>query len=219
MKKSVAIVLALVLLLVCAVGGTLAWLTASSGTVTNTFTVGDVDISLDETDTDDSNEDGSTTDRDTENHYDKILPGGTYAKDPIVHIAENSEDCYVFVTVANGLADYEPDADDTAAEGEAETIAEQMIANGWTKLKDEDGAEVWYYGANGTLTVAHANEDLTVFTSFTIDGDKVGTEAEINAVNTAKIIVNAYAIQANHLTGKSIEDIWAAAKTASVSAA
>ena len=39
-KKGLAMVLALVLLAVCAVSGTLAWLTAKSDTVVNTFTIG-----------------------------------------------------------------------------------------------------------------------------------------------------------------------------------
>ena len=47
-KKGLAMVLALVLLAVCAVSGTLAWLTAKSDVVTNTFTTSDIKVKLEE---------------------------------------------------------------------------------------------------------------------------------------------------------------------------
>lgn len=50
-KRTLTLVIALVLVAVCAVGGTLAWL-MDTDTVTNTFTVGNVDISLTESDAD-----------------------------------------------------------------------------------------------------------------------------------------------------------------------
>ncbi|MEI3086329.1 MAG: hypothetical protein V8S87_10245 [Oscillospiraceae bacterium] len=48
-KKGLAMVLALVLLAVCAVSGTLAWLTAKSDTVVNTFTTSDIKVERTET--------------------------------------------------------------------------------------------------------------------------------------------------------------------------
>ena len=47
--KTLVALLSLVLLLGCSLGGTLAWLADSTGPVTNTFTVGDIDITLVET--------------------------------------------------------------------------------------------------------------------------------------------------------------------------
>ncbi|MBQ8648189.1 MAG: hypothetical protein IJ484_08615, partial [Oscillospiraceae bacterium] len=44
-----ALLLALVLMIGCAIGGTLAWLIADTGPVTNTFTYGNIDLTLDET--------------------------------------------------------------------------------------------------------------------------------------------------------------------------
>ena len=83
MKKKIAIsIVAVALVLCCAIGGTLAWLTDKTGPVTNTFTVGDINIDLKETTTD----------------Y-KMVPGNTIAKDPKVTVKANSEDCYLFVKV------------------------------------------------------------------------------------------------------------------------
>ncbi len=83
MKKKVFLtVAALILVLCCAVGGTLAWLVARSTTVTNTFTVGDINIDLTE----------STTDY-------KMVPGNTISKDPTVTVKANSEACWLFVKI------------------------------------------------------------------------------------------------------------------------
>ena len=48
-SKAFAAVLALVLVLGCALGGTVAWLVAKSDPVVNTFTYGDININLEET--------------------------------------------------------------------------------------------------------------------------------------------------------------------------
>ena len=81
-KKTLALVLALTLLVAGVVGGTLAWLTDQTAEVKNTFTVGDINISLTETTTD----------------Y-KMVPGNTIAKDPTVTVQANSEACWLFVQV------------------------------------------------------------------------------------------------------------------------
>lgn len=81
-KKTLALVLALTLLVAGIVGGTLAWLTDQTAEVKNTFTVGDINIDLTETTTD----------------Y-KMVPGNTIAKDPTVTVKANSEACWLFVKV------------------------------------------------------------------------------------------------------------------------
>ena len=89
--KPMLIAMAVVLLLGCVTGGTLAWLTSTTGAVTNTFTVGDINIDLAETTSD----------------Y-KMIPGYTIAKDPKVTVAANSEKCYLFVKVteSTNFGDY-----------------------------------------------------------------------------------------------------------------
>ena len=81
-KKTLALVLALTLLVAGVVGSTLAWLTDQTAEVKNTFTVGDINIGLTETTTD----------------Y-KMVPGNTIAKDPTVTVKANSEACWLFVKV------------------------------------------------------------------------------------------------------------------------
>lgn len=81
-KKTLIAITAVVLVLFCTVGATLAWLVATSGPVTNTFTYGDIDIELTET---------------TISY--KMIPGSTISKDPKVTVKANSEACWLFVQV------------------------------------------------------------------------------------------------------------------------
>ena len=83
-KKSVALILALALVVVCIVGGTLAWLTATTGEVKNTFTTSDINITLSET-------------TGGQNHEFQMIPGYTITKDPKVTVIAGSEKCYLFV--------------------------------------------------------------------------------------------------------------------------
>ena len=82
-KKFMLMVSALVLVAAMAVGGTLAYLTAQTQAVTNTFTIGNINITLAE----------------TTNTY-KMVPGQDIAKDPVVTVKGGSEACWLFVKVA-----------------------------------------------------------------------------------------------------------------------
>lgn len=79
-KKSLALVLALALMVVGAVAGTLAWLTAESAPVVNTFTTSDIKVELTE----------------TPETY-KMIPGYTIHKDPQAKVLAGSEECFLFV--------------------------------------------------------------------------------------------------------------------------
>lgn len=81
-KKTIALVLALVLIVGAAIGGTVAYLTDKTASVTNTFTIGNIDITLAETKSDF-----------------KMVPGVDIEKDPKVTVEGGSEACYVFVKV------------------------------------------------------------------------------------------------------------------------
>lgn len=96
--------LALVLVIGCVAGGTVAWLVATTDTVTNTFTYGKINIDLTET---------------TGTSY-KIIPGTNIAKDPKVTVAADSEACWLFVKV------------EETGTFVADKVT-YAIANGWTQ--------------------------------------------------------------------------------------
>ena len=114
-KKSLALVLALALMVVGAVGGTLAWLTAKSDVVTNTFTTSDIKVELTET---------------TGPEY-KMIPGYTIHKDPEAKVLAGSEDCFLFVKL---------DESDNFG-----TFLTYTMADGWTELTGDGITDKVYY--------------------------------------------------------------------------
>lgn len=112
--KPMLIAMAVVLLLGCVTGGTLAWLTDKTDEVVNTFTTSNIDITLTET--------GATNNRASF----KMIPGYTIDKDPKVTVVEGSEDCWLFVKIdeSDNLRSY----------------VSYTVADGWNKLiEDKDG--------------------------------------------------------------------------------
>lgn len=114
-KKSLALVLALAMIVVCVVGGTLAWLTDKTDPVTNTFTYGDIDIKLDE----------------SENLDLKMIPGYTITKDPKVTVLADSEKCYLFVKVEKSA--------------NFDSFMTYAMADGWTQGDGTDIPSNVYY--------------------------------------------------------------------------
>ena len=185
-NKALVLTLCAVLLVVATVMGTMAYLT-STDSVTNTFTVGKVALTLDEAkvNTDGTlvyGEDGTTpVVRVRENAY-KLIPGHTYTKDPTVHVDATSEDSYIFVKVENGIAALEAPK---VANG-YQPIADQITANGWTVL---DGV---YYK---TYTNGQQEKDLKVFENFKIADDASTGDAWDAITADTKVVVTAYAVQ------------------------
>ena len=122
MKTFVAM-LALVLVIGCAVGGTVAWLVSSTNAVVNTFTYGDINITLGETT-------GATY---------KIIPGVNIDKDPKVTVKKDSEACWLFVKVEE--------------EGTfVANKVTYSIADGWTKGDGTNIPANVYYRAVDAVT-------------------------------------------------------------------
>lgn len=187
-KKALALVLCALMLVAASVFGTLAYLVDTDNQVTNTFTVGNVVITLDEAEADVNGVVEDPDDRVYGNQY-KLMPGHKYTKDPTVHIDPSSEDCYVFVKITNDIANIEDSA---------KTIAAQMTAKGWHLVKGQ--TDVYYYGASAEATdaaVVKANANLIVFEEFTIAG---GVDYEVLSDYSEEDItidIIAYAIQAD----------------------
>ncbi len=180
-KKAILLVLCAALLVGASVAGTLAYMT-STAKVTNTFTIGNVNITLDETKVDVDGKAVTPAARETANTY-KLVPGATYTKDPTVHVVANSEDSWIFVKVENGISAFE------AATADGYTnIAGQIAAKGWTALADVNGV---YYKEYTSSTAA---VDLAVFDNFRIADTANSTDGWAN-VGDKQIVVTAYAIQ------------------------
>lgn len=196
-KKTMAMLIALVLVLVCAVGGTLAWLTDKTETVKNTFTVGNIDIDL----TEDPNAD---TDGNGENDAWKatMVPGVVLDKNPTITVTEDSEPCWVFVKVTKtGTATLDGD------ELTFDDFMDYNMASGWTPLGDgvfyydpiiSDGATLDVISYDGTVDKIKVKDDVT--------------KEMLDALGTTDLTLEftAYAVQAfNNGTEMTAAQAWA----------
>ena len=177
MKKKVLSIVAVVLVLCCAIGGTLAWLTAKSDVVTNTFAPSDINITLTETPNTDTDNDGKADAWKAD-----MIPGFSYTKDPVVTVEDDSVDCYLFVK-------FEEKGNPATYLTYTSTLT---AANGWTQ---GDGtsipSNVWYRVVKAGDTTKSWN---------LLDGDTIAvkdTVAKDNMADAAKaeLVYTAYATQ------------------------
>ncbi len=183
MKKVWISVAAIALVLCCAIGGTLAWLSTKTAPVVNTFTNGDINIKLAET---------------TGNEY-KMVPGNKIDKNPKVTVEKGSEACWLFVKVVES---------DNAKFSDFMTYE---IADGWTALTGEAG--VYYREVEETETAAkNAEFAVLKDDQVTVKNEVTKTMLnELNAENYPTLTFTAYAVQrANFETAA---DAWNEAKS------
>ncbi len=174
-SKALLLALCAVMLVCVSVMGTVAYLT-STDSVENTFTVGSVKITMDEAKVNEDGTEVENADRVKTNKY-HLLPGHSYTKDPTIHVDAESEDCWLFVKLEDGL---------TAIQ-DTETVLTQMGKNGWTLV--EGTTNIYAYKDVATAET----KDYVVFGSFKIKGDVDNdTLAEYK---DKTIVVTAYAVQ------------------------
>lgn len=190
--RGLVLVLALTIIVGVAGGATFAWLTAKTDPVVNTFTYGDINITLEES---------------TGSDY-KIIPGVNIGKDPLVTVKAGSEACWLFVKVdEKNWPEF--------ADGEGENAVRKVnygIADGWTALTgvenvyyrtidDAVTADTEFYVLKGNDT--YPNGVITVSDTLTkIDISRIST------TTTPKLSITAYAIQKDGMA--TAERAWAA---------
>lgn len=207
LKRTLITSISMMLVCLVSVSVTLAYLYTKTDTVVNTFTVGNVTITLDELDVDkDSNTsdnkeytvDGVPTIRDTANAY-NLISAKTYDKDPTVHVGDTSEDAWLFVQIQIGENLNEALLKDDPAKENDGSIADQLAANGWVPVSGS--STVYAYNA-----IVHAGEDKVVFKTITISADTDSDTLDAIADNDETIKITAYAVQSYGLD--SVNDAW-----------
>ena len=177
-KRTIALMTAAVMLLGVTVGGTIAWLTAESNDVVNTFTVGNIEIFLDETDVDDTDNDSNCTERDASNEY-KMIPGNTYVKDPMVTVVAGSEECYIFIEIIEER--------NTRTDLEGKIIQYSINTEDWKKITTETNREVYYYKT--TVNALEATNNIMVGTD-SANGDNTGSTILATNAGGTNITIN-----------------------------
>lgn len=183
--KIAALIAAIVLVIGCTAGGTVAWLVSKPKPIVNVFTVGNINAEL-------------TEEAKTKTETFKIVPGVDITKDPVATVKANSENCYLFVqlTEANW-----PSFTET---GSSTRKVKYEIADGWTKLKDG----VYYREVPKSDTEDqsfHVLKDDKVTVSNTL------TKENADAITGApQLTVAVYAVQKESMG--SAADAWETAK-------
>ena len=172
-NKVLMLILCAALLVAGSVMGTLAYLTATDD-VTNTFTAGNVSITLKEREMDPATgklvENGELVDAIEKI---KVIPNRVIDKQPVVFVNDGSEDCWLFIKV----------------EGELLTGGAFTLNENWEAVAGQDN---WYrYKANDGKATANA-DGYQVFDSFTFANL---TNAQVSALTDGSIVVTAYAVQ------------------------
>ena len=181
MKKKIllASIVALSLALLVAVGGSIAWLFQSTETITNTFTVGDLGITLTETPNN-----GTTWSA-------QMIPGKVYSKDPVVTVLrpETNVDIYLYVK-------FEEKNNSNTYINYVSTLTQD---NGWTQ---GDGtnipSDVWYRTVKATDTIVSWN--LLEGNTITINGETVQKDTFDGVTALPELVYTAYAIQTEGFT-------------------
>lgn len=181
--KIAALIAAIVLVIGCTAGGTVAWLVSKPNAITNVFTVGNINATLTE-----------------EAKAFKIVPGVDITKDPIATVKANSENCYLFVELTEENWPAFTEADNTTRKVKYE------IADGWTKLKSENGVYVYYR----EVTKKDTDQPFDVLKNDKVTVSNTLTKENADAITgDPKLTVAVYAVQKEGMD--SADKAWAAA--------
>lgn len=171
---SVFVMLALTMVVGCAVDGTVAWLVSESESSVSTFTLGDINIKL--------------TEAESESQPLKIIPGVEIRRFLKVTVEPNSEACWLFVKVEGTNWPHFPDANGTAK-------VSYSVAGGtndWKALDNYPGVYYREVSAGDAQTGAMYDVNCNVTVS------QMLTKAEVNSIaaeTQPKLSFTAYAVQ------------------------
>ena len=182
--KIAALIAAIVLVIGCTAGGTVAWLVSKPKPIVNVFTVGNINAERTETKT-----------------AFKIVPGVDIDKDPVATVEANSENCYLFVQLTE---ENWPTFTEATEAGSSTRKVKYEIADGWTKLKD--GVYYRVVAKQDTDQSFHVLKDDLVTVSSTLTKENADA---IQKAGAPELTVAVYAVQKEGMG--SAAEAWAAA--------
>lgn len=169
---SVFVMLALTMVVGCAVDGTVAWLVSESESSVSTFTLGDINIKLT---------------GESESQPLKIIPGVGIRRSLKVTVEPNSEACWLFVKVEGANWSHFPDAN-----GTAKVSYSVDVQNGWIALNDHPGV----YYREVSAEAAQRGDAYDVNCNVTVS--QMLTKAEVDSIASGtqpQLSFTAYAVQ------------------------
>lgn len=189
-KKIVALCLCIALAVVAIGGATLAYFTDQTETVTNTFTVGNVKITLTEPKwTPDS----------------KLVPGTEINKDPTVTVVKGSEECYVRILMTINKSKEWDDIFDADSTLKIENFFKGYDSSNWTYIKNTentDNTRTYEFRYKEAVNALNAPENVALpalFTAVKVPSTLTGTQ--IATLDGFNIKIVAQAIQTASFNG------------------
>ena len=179
-SKALTMILAVILVLGTVIGGTMAWLIDTTDEVKNTFTYGDINLDLDETDNGLDGDGDNTT-----NEY-EMMPGQDIDKDPTVTVKAESENAWLFVKLVKS--------------DNFDEFLTYIIADGWAQLVDEQGNEVEgvyyrYYESSDSDTEIAVLKDDKVTVKEEVTKEMLNALDADGKTDYPTLTVTAYAVQ------------------------
>lgn len=171
MRRAMLTLSLVLVMMMAAVGGTIAWLVDDTETIVNTFSPAEIEITLVEN----AKADG------TDSWVAHMVPGKEYTKDPVVSVVDTATDVDVYLFVKFDAANV-----DTYV---AYTSMLTKAGEGWTLVPGQ--TNVWY---------RVVEDDAEVQSWHLIEGDTVTikdsvTQDNMTAAAAVKMEYTAYAIQ------------------------
>ncbi len=204
MNKKKTIIAAAILLAVCAIGGAVAYFTDTE-TKTNTFTIGNVDITLTETAWDDTDANSNNIPDAAEN----VTHEDTIAKNPVITNVSSSAPAYVFAKVEIPCATVTDNSTNPATVTTEEIFSLGTIGTGWTLMTNGTCTEnatthkyvatkIYNYGTDSAMTsLAASAATPALFSNVTLNASIDGSESGLSGAQD--IVVTGYGIQTKNI--------------------
>lgn len=190
-RKSLVLALAVVVAMSSVIGGTLAWLIDDTKPITNTFTYGDINIDLEETDSENDDDEDPTT-----NTF-IMPPGKPITKDPKVTVLKDS---WLFVELEKSAI--------------FDDFLTYEMAEGWTAVPNTTG--VYYRTVDETVedTEFYVIKNNQVLVKEEVTKEMLNALNAEGAENHPTLVITAYAVQrdADVAAIDTVEEAWAIAK-------
>lgn len=163
-KKIVLFILSAICIISISVGSTFAVLTSLSKPVSNTFTVGKVEITLTET---------------TGGSY-KMTPGVTVAKDPKVTVKSGSEDCWLFVKIDKSAS--------------VDSYISYELSEGWVALSSQSGVYYRQVEKSSADTAIYVLKDNCFTVKDSLDKKQMASITEKQALTFTAYAIQSHGI-------------------------
>lgn len=195
--STVVLFIALVICLSTAIGGTMAWIITRTDPIVNTFTYGDINITLTETDT------GKDGDSDNNTNRYEMMPGKTIEKDPKVTVRKGSKDNWLFVKLEKS--------------DNFDSFMEYSMADGWNQLFDDAGnpVEGVFWQSVSEADVADDAKEFGIILNNQVKVKNTVTKEQLNGLDETDppvyptLSITAYAVQRDEVQD-AINTAWAA---------